>query len=122
LITVLVVDDQPYFRGVLRKLISASPGFLTIGEATSGEEAITAVATMPPDLVLMDVRLPGIDGFQAAVTLLERDSPPFIVLISGSRIELPPALATRREAVVFTPKDELSPRRLLDLWRERGGS
>ena len=119
LVTVLCVDDQAHFRGVLRGLVAETPGFIQVGEARSGEEAITAAAELRPDLVLMDVRMPGIDGCQTAATLLRGDRRPFIVLMSAEPFEPPSGLAARAGEVVFVPKGELGPHRLLDLWQGR---
>ena len=100
-------------------MVAGIPGFIQVGEASSGEEAISAAADLRPDLVLMDVRMPGIDGYQTAATLLGGDWHPFIVLMSAEPIEPPSALATRAGEVVFVSKGELGPDRLLDLWRAR---
>lgn len=119
LVRVLCVDDQAYFRRVLRGLISGTPGFIQVGEASSGEEAITAAADLRADLVLIDVRMPGIDGFQTAATLLGGNWAPFIVLMSADPVEPPSALAARAGEVVFVSKGKLSSHRLLDLWHAR---
>jgi CheY-like chemotaxis protein len=119
LVRVLCVDDQAYFRRVLRGLIAGTPGFIQVGEASSGEEAIIEAADLQPDLVLIDVRMPGIDGWQTAATLLGGNWAPFIVLMSADPIEPPSALAARAGEVVFVFKGELSPHRLLDLWQGR---
>src|ERR1043166_1263816 len=78
----LVVDDQEPFRDALRHLIGAAPGFTLVGEACSGEDAISAVETLSPSLVLMDVRMPGIGGIEAARSIAERHPELMIVLIS----------------------------------------
>lgn len=119
LVTVLCVDDQADFRGVLRGLVAGTPGFSQVGEASSGEEAITAAAELRPDLILMDIRMPGIDGCQTAATLLVGNRRPFIVLMSAEPIEPPSALAARAGEVVFVSKGELGPHRLLELWHGR---
>jgi DNA-binding NarL/FixJ family response regulator len=67
-VTILAVDDHEAFRDVLRDLIAAAPGFLLVGEARSGEEAIGAVDVLLPKLVLMDVTMPGIGGVAARAT------------------------------------------------------
>ena len=63
---VLCVDDQPVFRQVARELIGAIPGFTVLGEASSGEQALALVDEVQPQLVLMDVRMPGMDGVEAS--------------------------------------------------------
>jgi DNA-binding NarL/FixJ family response regulator len=90
---VLIVDDHAPFRSVARQILSAD-GFLIVGETASGAEAIRACGELGPDLVLLDVQLPDVDGFAVAAALTARVDPPAVVLVSsrsrtdyGSRIE-----------------------------------
>jgi len=64
-IRVALVDDQPLIRAGLRVLIADSPDLSVVGEAGSGAEAVTLVREQPPDVVLMDIRMPGMDGIEA---------------------------------------------------------
>ncbi len=66
-VAVLVVDDQAQFRAVLREVIARARGFALVGEACSGEEATEAAAVLLPQLVLMDVMMPGIGGSRPRV-------------------------------------------------------
>jgi DNA-binding NarL/FixJ family response regulator len=112
----LVVDDQAPFRGALRQLIEASPGFCLAGEASSGEDALSAVESLAPALVLMDIRMPGMGGVEAARTLGRRHPEVMVVLISvHGREELPPELVAGRRAR-FVHKQDLRPRLLRELW------
>ena len=90
---VLIVDDHAAFRSIARQILSAD-GFLTVGETADGAEAIRACGELCPDLVLLDVQLPDLDGFAVAAVLTARVDPPAVVLVSsrsrtdyGSRIE-----------------------------------
>ena len=90
---VLIVDDHAPFRSIARQVLTAD-GFLIVGEAADGAEAIRACGELHPDLVLLDVQLPDIDGFTVATVLTTRMHPPTVVLVSsrsptdyGSRIE-----------------------------------
>jgi len=90
---VLIVDDHAPFRSMARQVLTAD-GFLIVGEAADGAEAIRACSELRPDLVLLDVQLPDIDGFTVAAVLSIRVDPPVVVLVSsrsrtdyGSRIE-----------------------------------
>ncbi|MFD6991929.1 response regulator [Streptomyces sp. NPDC059943] len=65
MIRVLVADDQALLRGSLRLLVDAEPGMVAVGEAADGAEAVRLTATTRPDVVLMDVRMPGMDGIEA---------------------------------------------------------
>jgi DNA-binding NarL/FixJ family response regulator len=116
----LVVDDQEAFRDALRHLISATAGFTLVGEAASGEDAIAAVETLAPSLVLMDVRMPGLGGIEAARTIAERHPDLMIVLISvHGEEELPAELVNGGEPAEFVHKQNLRPSVLRDLWERR---
>jgi CheY-like chemotaxis protein len=65
-VRVLTVDDQAVFREIAREVIEETPGFESVGEAASGQEALAAVARLDPQLVLLDVRMPGLDGIEVA--------------------------------------------------------
>jgi CheY-like chemotaxis protein len=80
--TVLVVDDHAWFRTAVSALLGAE-GFSVVGEAGDGEEALTMVGLLHPDVVLLDVQLPGIDGFEVARRLAALGSPPVVLLISS---------------------------------------
>jgi len=117
----LVVDDQEAFRDVMRRLLAVSPGFTLVGEAPSGEDAIAAVETLNPRLVLMDVRMPGMGGLCAARVLGELHPEVVVVLISvqGDE-ELPRELVAGNATVPFVRKQELRPSLLKDLWERHG--
>lgn len=113
----LVVDDQEPFREVLRHLVAVTPGFTLIGEVSSGEDAIVAVDTLSPQFVLMDVRMPGIGGVEAARRVGRSHPHVVVVLISvhGAE-ELPPELVAGTGAPPFVHKKNLRPRVLTELW------
>jgi DNA-binding NarL/FixJ family response regulator len=79
---VLIVDDHPSFRASARTLLEAE-GYEIVGEAENGAAALEAVKELKPDLVLLDVQLPDIDGFQVAEQLRELADPPAVVLTSS---------------------------------------
>jgi CheY-like chemotaxis protein len=72
---VLIVDDHAPFRSIARQVLTAD-GFLVVGEAADGVEAVRAYVELGPDLVLLDVQLPDIDGFAVAAILATRLDPP----------------------------------------------
>jgi DNA-binding NarL/FixJ family response regulator len=116
----LVVDDQEAFRDALRQLIAAAPGFTLVGEACSGEDAIAAVERLAPSLVLMDVRMPGIGGIEAARSIAERHPDLMIVLISvHGEEELSPELIEYGNPAAFVLKQNLRPLMLRELWDSR---
>lgn len=79
--TVLIVDDHPGFRSLVRRVLESS-GFSVVGEVGDGESALDAVGELAPQLVLLDVQLPGLDGIEVARRLSSRPAPPAVVLIS----------------------------------------
>jgi len=104
---VLVVDDHPSFRRCARRLLVAE-GFEVVGEAADGESALALSVELEPDLVLLDVQLPDIDGFEVTSRLLERDPRLEIVLVSSrDRMSYGPMIE-RSGARGFISKDELS--------------
>ena len=81
-LSVLIVDDHAGFRAGARALLEAD-GFRVLGEAETGEAGIAAARRLAPDVVLLDVQLPGIDGFAVAEQLAGEAEPPAVVLISS---------------------------------------
>lgn len=81
---VLIVDDEPQARERLSRLVSELEGYTVLEpSATSGEEALTLIDSLKPDVVLLDIRMPGFDGLQVAARLSERESPPAVVLCAA---------------------------------------
>jgi len=103
--TVLIVDDHPSFRASARTLLE-SEGYEVVGEAENGADAVKAAQELQPDLVLLDVQLPDIDGFQVAEQLRRLVDPPAVVLTS-SRDDYAP-LVEASAARAFIRKDALS--------------
>jgi DNA-binding NarL/FixJ family response regulator len=105
--TVLIVDDHAAFRAGARRLLQLE-GFDVLGEAADGASALEAARRLHPDVVLLDIGLPDVDGFAVAEQLAAQDDPPAVVLIStraaaayGRRLE-------RCGARGFIAKAELS--------------
>ena len=84
--TVLIVDDHAEFRAGARALLEVD-GFDVLGEAPDGESALAAARRLRPQVVLLDIQLPGIDGFAVASRLAEGDDPPIVVLTSSRAAE-----------------------------------
>lgn len=120
-IKVLAVDDHEGFRKVLRDLIAATPGFTVVGEASSGEEATQAIEPLSPDLVLMDIAMPGMGGVQAARMILSQHPDVAVVFISANDPSLNPEVMALGDAVGRVRKQDLRRGRLRELWEARTG-
>jgi CheY-like chemotaxis protein len=113
--TVLVVDDHSGFRARARLLLEAE-GYEVVGEAADGEAALAAAGRLRPDVVLLDVQLPGLDGFAVAERLTGGgDDVPAVVLTSSRDWADSPELVASSGARGFLRKDVLSGARLQEL-------
>ena len=105
--TVLIVDDHAGFRAAARALLEAS-GFDVLGEAVDGASALVAVAELQPEIVLLDVQLPDVDGFAVAERLVSDGVPTAIVLVSSRNVSSFRRRLAANPAWSFIPKSELS--------------
>ena len=105
--TLLIVDDHDEFRRFARALLEAG-GFEVTGEAPDGESALDAVRQQQPDVVLLDVQLPGIDGFEVARRLASGSSGPDVVLTSSRDASDYGRRLTDAPVRGFVPKGQLS--------------
>jgi DNA-binding response OmpR family regulator len=105
--TILIVDDDARFRAQARAVLE-SDGFVVVGEAIDGASGLQAVRALRPDYVLLDIGLPGADGFEVARTLALADTPPLIVLTSSRDAAAYGPRLTNELSLGFIPKDELS--------------
>ena len=105
--TILIVDDNAGFRLSARAILEAD-GFVVVGESSDGSSGLRDALRLGPDLVLLDIGLPDIEGFEVARQLAEAQRPPLVVLTSSREArEYGPRLAGS-PALGFIPKDELS--------------
>jgi DNA-binding NarL/FixJ family response regulator len=105
--TVLIVDDHPSFRASARAILEAD-GFEITGEAEDGESAIAAAGRLHPDIVLLDVQLPDLDGFEVTRRLIANDDGACVVLVSSRDGADFGPLVESSGACGFVPKSELS--------------
>lgn len=114
--TVLIVDDHPGFRACARELLEAE-GFTVVSEAATGASGIAAARELHPEVVLLDVRLPDIDGFEVARRLSGLHEHPEVVLTSSRDAADFASLIESSGARGFVAKDALSGAVLRDLLR-----
>ncbi len=105
MIRVLLVDDQALFRAGIRMLVSSQPDMEIAGEAGDGRQALDAVAAHRPDVVLMDIRMPVMDGLTATAEILSRPEPPRVVMLTTFDLDEAAARAIRQGASGFLLKD-----------------
>jgi two-component system, NarL family, invasion response regulator UvrY len=115
---VLVVDDQDLFRAVMRDVVLATPGMSLAGEAASGEAAVDAADELSPRMVIMDKRMPGLGGIEAARRIRARHPEILVVLVS---VEVPgPEVLESSGTPAFLHKRRISSRALMEVWRTYG--
>ena len=117
---VLTIDDQAVFRDLAHLVLSTTPEFKSVGEFASAEEALEVIDELQPELVLVDVRMPGMGGIEAARRITSGDPAPVVVLISiEDPVDLPSA-AQDSGAVAFVRKQDFGAALLRDLWAMHG--
>jgi DNA-binding NarL/FixJ family response regulator len=117
---VLVVDDQLPFRQVAKTVVGVAAGFALAGEAESGEQAVELAAQLRPELVLMDINLPGINGIEAARRIVAAYPDTIVVLLSTYAAGDLPADASACGAVAYLHKEDFGPAALQAVWARRG--
>jgi DNA-binding NarL/FixJ family response regulator len=119
-VSVLIVDDQAVFRDLARLVLRTTPGFVSVGEVESGEEALKVIGDLEPQLVIMDVRMPGMGGIEAARQIRSAHPETAVVLIS---IEDPVDLPSTAEgcgAAALVRKQDFGATLLRELWEAHG--
>ena len=105
MIRVVLVDDQALFRAGIRMLVASQPDLEVVGEAGDGKEALDVVRMTRPDVVLMDIRMPVMDGLTATAEILARPEPPRIVMLTTFDLDEAAARDIRQGASGFLLKD-----------------
>jgi DNA-binding NarL/FixJ family response regulator len=117
-IRVLIVDDQEPFRVAMATIVEETDGFVVVGSATSAEESLDAAERLAPELVLMDVNLPGMDGIEASRRLTSEPDGPVVVLLStydADQFDL-----SGSGAAAYVAKATFGPDRLSEVWASAG--
>jgi two-component system, NarL family, invasion response regulator UvrY len=119
-VRVLTVDDQAVFRRAAHDVIEATPGFEPVGDAESGEEAVSEVERLRPELVLLDVRMPGIGGIEAARRIAAAHPETVVVLISIEEFEEFGEGPQACGAAALLRKQDIRPGLLRSIWKAHG--
>src|SRR6202011_4219771 len=116
-VRVLIVDDQAPFREAARAVVEATDGFDVVGESETGEASVVASQQLGPDLVLMDVNLPGINGLEATRQILKNSNGTVVVLLLSTYEEAEYApRAAECGAATYISKSKFEPDRLTAAW------
>jgi DNA-binding NarL/FixJ family response regulator len=118
-VPVLIVDDQAPFRRAARAVVTATPGFDVVGEAESGEEAVEMADALEPGLVLMDINLPGINGFEATRRITSAHPAAVVMLLSTYQAGDLPGDPDSCGAAAYVHKEEFGPAVIRDVWATR---
>ena len=121
-VKVLIVDDQAPFRMAARAVVEATDDFEVVGEAETGEDSVKMAHELRPDLVLMDVNLPGINGLDATRQILTDLTPVVVLLLSTYEYDEYAPRAAECGASAYIPKSEFMPDRLVEAWTEATAS
>ena len=117
-VRVLIVDDQTPFREASKMVVEMTDGFEVVGEAENGEQAVEMAADLRPDLVLMDVQMPGIDGLEATRRIMASDDPPHVLVMSTHESGNFDQPALDAGAFGFLPKSSFSMDALEEVWAD----
>ena len=118
MVTVVVADDQAPFRRAAGAVLAATPGFELLAEAISGEQAVALARSLEPDLILMDIRMPGIGGIEATRRITASGPGTVVVLVSSYPEHDLPADARSCGAAAYVPKDGFGRRVLEEVWND----
>jgi DNA-binding NarL/FixJ family response regulator len=113
-VRVLGVDDQEPFRNAMAAVVEVTDGFEVVGAVGSGEESLVATEELRPDLVLMDVNLPGVDGLEATRLIRQRTDAPIVLLLSTYDEDEFDHRSSG--AAAYVPKGAFGPDRLVQEW------
>jgi DNA-binding NarL/FixJ family response regulator len=115
-VRVLLVDDEAPFLRAMSAVVEETAGFKVVGKALSGEQCMLVTADLLPDLVLMDLSLPGMDGVEATSRLRARPSPPVVLLVSTYDEDAGARFVPWCGAAAYVTRSTFGPDRLREVW------
>jgi DNA-binding NarL/FixJ family response regulator len=124
-VRVLIADDEPLFAEALELLLAADARIDVVGRAGNGSEAVALARSLEPDLVLMDLSMPGVDGFDATEQITRGAGPVRVLILTGSEDPADVAKARRAGATGYITKDRIAEQLLdaiLDVGRDGEGA
>jgi DNA-binding NarL/FixJ family response regulator len=116
-VRVLIVDDQEPFRLAARMVVEATDGFEVIGESESAEDSIEVARQLQPDLVLMDVNLPAMNGLEATRRILAESGHIVVLILSTYEPDEYAPRAAEAGAAAYIPKSAFGPDQLAEAWK-----
>ena len=119
-VRVLIVDDQEPFRSAAKMVVELTDGFEVAGEAGSGEDGVAMFNDLAPDLVLMDIKMPGMDGLEATRQIMDGDPNARVVVLSTYEADEFQERAIEVGAIAFISKSDFGPDALAGVWSASG--
>lgn len=116
-VRVLIVDDQEPFRLAAKLVVDATDGFEVVGESETAEDSIEQARTLRPDLVLMDVNLPGMNGLDATRRILAESDGVIVLILSTYEPDEYAPRAAEAGAAAYIPKSAFGPDQLAEAWK-----
>jgi two-component system response regulator DesR len=107
-VRVLIADDHRLFAEALGAILSAEPDLEVVGWAPNGEQAVDLAASLRPDVVLMDISMPGVDGIEATRRIRESDPAACVLMLTGSDARQDVARARKAGAAGYVTKDRIA--------------
>jgi DNA-binding NarL/FixJ family response regulator len=107
-IRVLIADDHRLFAEALEAILEAEPEMEVVGRARNGEEAVAQALALKPDVILMDIAMPGVDGVEATKQILHRQRGSRVLMLTGSNSRTDVARAREAGAAAYVTKDRIA--------------
>jgi DNA-binding NarL/FixJ family response regulator len=116
-ISVLIADDHRLFAEALEAILASEPGIEVVGRAQTGEEAVEQALALAPDVILMDIAMPGLDGVEATKRIRRQQQSACVLMLTGSNARTDVARARDAGAAAYVTKDRIAAH-LIDAIRE----